>query len=111
MSLRAGEEALADWQQRWHGFNLDVKEQQQLRQLEHTRLEHIGAHRDRLGRQLDSVEGERSSISVVDLEARLQALLQNQAETLASLESGDAQPRRRRASARCPARCRAAAGR
>jgi chromosome segregation protein len=86
-NLRAGEEALTDWQQRWHSFNLDVKEQQQLRQLEHTRLEHIGAHRDRLARQLDSVEGERSSISVVDLEARLQVLLQNQAETLASLES------------------------
>lgn len=85
--LRAGEEALTDWQQRWHAFNLDVKEQQQLRQLEHTRLEHIGAHRDRLSRQLDSVEGERSSISVVDLEARLQVLLQAQAETLASLES------------------------
>ncbi|MFZ1624329.1 MAG: chromosome segregation protein SMC [Gammaproteobacteria bacterium] len=85
--LRTSEVALTDWQQRWHGFNLDVKEQQQLRQLEHTRLEHIGAHRDRLTRQLDSVEGERSSISVVDLEARLQVLLQNQAETLASLES------------------------
>ena len=85
--FRAGEADLADWQQRWHGFNLDVKEQQQLRQLEHTRLEHMGAHRDRLSRQLDSVEGERSSISVVDLEARLQVLLQNQAGTLASLES------------------------
>ena len=85
--LRSSEAALTDWQQRWHGFNLDVKEQQQLRQLEQTRLEHIGAHRDRLSRQLDSVEGERSSISVVDLEARLQVLLQNQAETLASLES------------------------
>ena len=85
--LRTSEAALTDWQQRWHGFNLDVKEQQQLRQLEHTRLEHIGAHRDRLSRQLDSVEGEKSSISVVDLEARLQVLLQNQAETLASLES------------------------
>ncbi len=85
--LRSSEAALTDWQQRWHGFNLDVKEQQQLRQLEQTRLEHIGAHRDRLSRQLDSVEGERSSISVVDLEARLQVLLQNQADTLASLES------------------------
>ena len=85
--LRASETALADWQQRWHGFNLDVKEQQQLRQLEHTRLEHMGAHRDRLSRQLDSVEGERSSISIVDLEARLQVLQQNQAETLASLDA------------------------
>ncbi|MCL4792695.1 MAG: chromosome segregation protein SMC, partial [Gammaproteobacteria bacterium] len=86
--LRASEAALADWQQRWHGFNLDVKEQQQLRQLENTRLEHMGAHRDRLSRQLDTVEGERSSISVVDLEARLQVLVQNQTATLASLESG-----------------------
>ncbi|MCB1706946.1 MAG: chromosome segregation protein SMC, partial [Halioglobus sp.] len=85
--LRSSEAALTDWQQRWHGFNLDVKEQQQLRQLEQTRLEHIGAHRDRLSRQLDSVEGEKSSISVVDLEARLQVLLRNQADTLASLES------------------------
>jgi chromosome segregation protein len=84
---RASEAALADWQQRWHGFNLDFKEQQQLRQLEHTRLEHMGAHRDRLARQLDSVEGERSSISIVDLEARLQVLQQNQAETLASLDA------------------------
>ena len=85
--LLASEAALADWQQRWHAFNLDVKEQQQLRQIEHTRLEHMGAHRDRLTRQLDSVEGERSSIAVVDLEARLQVLLQRQAETLSGLES------------------------
>jgi chromosome segregation protein len=85
--LRTSEAALTDWQQRWHAFNLDVKEQQQLRQLEQTRLEHIGAHRDRLSRQLESVEGERSSISVVDLEARLRVLLQNQSETLTGLES------------------------
>ncbi len=85
--LLASEAALADWQQRWHVFNLDVKEQQQLRQIEHTRLEHIEAHRDRLTRQLDSVEGERSSIAVADLEARLLLLLQRQTETLASLES------------------------
>lgn len=86
--LRKSEEALADWQQRWHAFNLDVKEQQQFRQLEHTRLEHMGAHRDRLSRQLESVEGERSSISVVDLEARLHVLVENQTGTLATLESG-----------------------
>jgi len=79
--LQAGERALDDWQDQWHTFNLDVKEQQQARQVEQTRLEHLEAHHARLTRQLESVEGERLSISVVDLEARLEARLVLQRET------------------------------
>ncbi|MEO8223621.1 MAG: chromosome segregation protein SMC [Gammaproteobacteria bacterium] len=71
--LQASELSLAAWQEEWHAFNLDVKEQQQTRQVEQTRLEHLEAHQTRLERQLQSVEGERQSISVVDLEARLSA--------------------------------------
>ena len=79
--LQAGETALDAWQDEWHRFNLDVKEQQQARQVEQTRLEHLEAHKVRLERQLHSVEGERQSISVVDLEARLIAQDRLQAET------------------------------
>ena len=71
--LQASDVGLHAWQDEWHTFNLDVKEQQQARQVEQTRLEHLEAHRVRLDRQLQSVEGERLSISVVDLEARLTA--------------------------------------
>ena len=73
IGLQASEAGLDAWQDEWHTFNLDVKEQQQARQVEQTRLEHLDAHRVRLDRQLQSVEGERLSISVVDLEARLTA--------------------------------------
>lgn len=69
--LQASEAALDAWQEEWHTFNLDVSEQQQARQVEQTRLEHLEAHQGRLERQLQSVEGERLSISVVDVEARL----------------------------------------
>ncbi len=79
--LQAGEMALDAWQDEWHKFNLDVKEQQQSRQVEQTRLEHLEAHKARLERQLHTVEGERQSISVVDLEARLVAQDGLQAET------------------------------
>ncbi|MEO8444076.1 MAG: chromosome segregation protein SMC [Gammaproteobacteria bacterium] len=78
--LQAGESSLDVWQEEWHAFNLDVKEQQQTRQVEQTRLEHLEAHQARLERQLQSVEGERQSISVVDLEARLTAQDTLQAE-------------------------------
>jgi len=79
--LQDSEASLDAWQEQWHAFNLDVKEQQQARQVEQTRLEHLEAHQSRLDRQLQSVEGERLSISVVDLEARLAAQDQLQAET------------------------------
>jgi len=79
--LQASEAALDAWQDEWHAFNLDVKEQQQARQVEQTRLEHLDAHQVRLERQLQSVEGERLSISVVDIEARLIAQDNLQAET------------------------------
>lgn len=79
--LQAGESALDAWQEQWHTFNLDVKEQQQNRQVEQTRLEHLEAHQVRLDRQLQSVEGERLSISIVDLEARLSAQDRLQADT------------------------------
>ncbi len=82
LALLQGSEASLDaWQEQWHTFNLDVKEQQQARQVEQTRLEHLEAHQTRLDRQLQSVEGERLSISVVDLEARLAAQDQLQADT------------------------------
>ena len=80
-SLQASEAALDAWQDEWHTFNLDVKEQQQSRQVEQTRLEHLEAHQARLERQLQSVEGERLSISVVDIEARLIAQDKLQADT------------------------------
>ena len=79
--LQASETALDAWQEQWHSFNLDVKEQQQTRQVEQTRLEHLEAHQARLDRQLQSVESERQSISVVDLEARLVAQDRLQADT------------------------------
>ncbi|MEQ1800411.1 MAG: chromosome segregation protein SMC [Gammaproteobacteria bacterium] len=79
--LQASEGALDVWQDEWHTFNLDVKEQQQSRQVEQTRLEHLEAHQVRLERQLQSVEGERLSISVVDIEARLSAQDKLQADT------------------------------
>lgn len=79
--LQASEAALDVWQEEWHTFNLDVKEQQQSRQVEQTRLEHLEAHQARLERQLQSVEGERLSISVVDIEARLVAQDKLQADT------------------------------
>ncbi len=79
--LQAGETAVDAWQDEWHTFNLDVKEQQQARQVEQTRLEHLEAHQTRLERQLTSVEGERLSISVVDLAARLSAQDKLQADT------------------------------
>jgi chromosome segregation protein len=78
--LQASEADLDSWQEAWHAFNLDVKEQQQSGQLERTRLEHLEAHRSRLERQLQSVEGERKSMSVVDVEARLIAQDRTQAE-------------------------------
>ncbi len=80
-ALQASEAALDAWQDEWHTFNLDVKEQQQSRQVEQTRLEHLEAHQGRLDRQLQSVEGERLSISVVDIEARLIAQDKLQADT------------------------------
>ena len=83
--LQASETALDAWQEQWHSFNLDVKEQQQTRQVEQTRLEHLEAHQARLDRQLQSVESERQSISVVDLEARLVAQDRLQADTQRSL--------------------------
>jgi len=79
--LQASEAALDAWQDEWHAFNLDVKEQQQSSQVEQTRLEHLEAHQVRLERQLQSVEGEQLSISVVDIEARLIAQDKLQAET------------------------------
>ena len=79
--LQASETALDGWQEQWHSFNLDVKEQQQTRQVEQTRLEHLEAHQARLDRQLQSVEGERQSISVLDLEARLVSQDRLQADT------------------------------
>ena len=79
--LKDAEGALAAWQEEWHAFNLDVKEQQQSGQVEQTRLEHLEAHQGRLERQLQSVEGERHSISVGDVEARLIAQDRIQAET------------------------------
>jgi chromosome segregation protein len=83
--LQSSEAALDGWQEEWHGFNLDVKEQQQARQVEQTRLEHMEAHQVRLERQLQSVEGERLSISVVDLQARLSAQDVLHAETQRSV--------------------------
>ena len=87
-ALQASETALDGWQDHWHTFNLDVKEQQQTRQVEQTRLEHLEAHQARLDRQLQSVEGERQSISVLDLEARLVAQdgLQTDTQRLLSAE-------------------------
>ncbi len=86
--LQASETALDAWQEEWHTFNLDVKEQQQTSQVEQTRLEHLDAHQLRLDRQLQSVEGERQSISVVDLEARLiaQDTLQTETQRLLTAE-------------------------
>jgi len=88
--LHASEAALDAWQEAWHAFNLDVKEQQQSRQVEQTRLEHLEAHQIRLERQLKSMEGERLSISVVDIEARLiaQDKLQAEAQLSLSAEAG-----------------------
>lgn len=83
--LQESESALDAWQQSWHAFNLDIKQHQQDRQVEQTRLEHLDAHRERLGRQLESVEGERRSISVVEIEARLGAQDRIQADTQLSL--------------------------
>ena len=83
--LQASEGALNAWQESWHAFNLDIKEHQQNRQVEQTRLEHLGAHQQRLGRQLESVQGERQSISVVEIEARLSAQDKIRADTQQSL--------------------------
>lgn len=85
--LKEGEQALTTWQEDWHAFNLEVREQQQARQVEQTRLEHLDAHASRLNRQLEAVEGVRSSISIVDLEARLVAISARQAESLDLLRS------------------------
>lgn len=94
--LRNQETALSAWQEQWHAFNLDVKEQQQSRTIAETRLEHLAAHRDRLLKQLESVEGERQSIDRVEMEARLsaqhsiqtdsQALVEQEARALEAVE-------------------------
>ncbi|MEZ5566127.1 MAG: AAA family ATPase [Gammaproteobacteria bacterium] len=85
--LQASESALNAWQESWHAFNLDVKEHQQNRQVEQTRLEHLGAHKARLEKQLQSVEGERRSISIVEVEARLNAQDKIQTDVQLSLTS------------------------
>src|SRR5690606_14617399 len=56
--LQEAEEALDGWQERWTAYNLDLKEHQHGRQVEQTRLEHLQANLEQLGRRLEVLAGE-----------------------------------------------------
>lgn len=71
--LVEAERALNAWQEGWQSFNLEIREQQQICQVEQTRLEHLIAHQERLTRRIGEVDSERSTISLVDIRARLAA--------------------------------------
>jgi chromosome segregation protein len=86
-ALTAAESELSVWQESWQAFNLEAREHQQVRQVEETRLEHLDAHRLRLERQLQTVDSECSSISVVDLGARIAAQIGVQDQSAAATAS------------------------
>jgi chromosome segregation protein len=73
VSLQRAEEALEQWQNSWHEFNLGVKELQQASQIEHTRVEHLTAQLAQLHRQQQSLENDHKQILRSDLDARLNA--------------------------------------
>jgi chromosome segregation protein len=70
-ALRRAENALEEWQDTWHEFNIEAREYQQAVQVERTRIEHLEAQLASLQRQLTSLEVEQAGIAVAGIEQRL----------------------------------------
>ncbi|MCC5793342.1 MAG: chromosome segregation protein SMC [Chromatiales bacterium] len=100
---QAAEQRLADWQQRWHELNLAIREQERIREVEQTRIEHQQSARERLDRQIAAYSAEHGAISLELLERQLteaeQARLEAQQRVdglsgqLAQLSTGIAEQR------------------
>lgn len=86
-SLRKAEDALEQWQDKWHEFNLGVKELQQASQVERTKAEHLEAQLSQLGRQRNSLEHDRGQIRLDDLERRLETQGSSERETQDRVEA------------------------
>ncbi len=69
--LERAKAALDEWQNRWHEFNLDLKEHQQTTEVEQTRISHLEADRARLQRQAELLVHERSRLGIDNQESQV----------------------------------------
>ncbi len=90
-SLRQSEEGLGQWQDKWHEFNLGLKELQQVAQVERTRAEHLAEQLAQLERQRDSLDQDHDRIRLEELERR--AAAQERSEEEAQGKAGQLENR------------------
>ncbi|HEY6642932.1 chromosome segregation protein SMC [Povalibacter sp.] len=90
-ALSLVEESMQDWQERWEDFNRESRsasektqvEKARIEQLEH-QLERLSAQRERLGKELET-------LGTADIEIRIEALLEQEAQALNAGESAATQ--------------------
>ena len=82
-ALRQVEEASEEWQGGWEEVTDALAETERLEEVEEARLGHLGSQRQRLELERKKLVTERAELRTVDLEQRLDALVENE-EVLSS---------------------------
>jgi len=85
--LQDAERALEDWQRRWHELSLQGREQEQVRQVEQTRIGHLQSDQARLQRQVAAYSAEHGAILLEHFEQQLDASGRKHEEARHKLEA------------------------
>ncbi|HEX5056888.1 MAG TPA: chromosome segregation protein SMC, partial [Gammaproteobacteria bacterium] len=87
LRLTQAEQAMADWQQSWEGFNRDDAAVTQSVQVEQTRQHQLGQQLERLNLRLQKLNEERANQSTAELEAQQQGLAAEESRHGAAMDA------------------------
>jgi chromosome segregation protein len=86
-ALKQAEQALADWQQRWDAFAREQSEANRAAEVERTRLDYLDRQCLEVSQRLKELEQERTRLDMSQLASAADALVQQQEEQKAKVES------------------------
>ncbi len=90
-ALSLVEESMQDWQERWEDFNRESRAASEKTQVEKARIEQLEHQLERLNSQRDRLGKELETLGTTDMELRIEALLEQEAQALNAGESAAAQ--------------------
>ncbi|HMN45727.1 MAG TPA: chromosome segregation protein SMC [Povalibacter sp.] len=90
-ALSLVEESMQDWQERWEDFNRESRAASEKTQVEKARIEQLEHQLERLRTQRERLAREMETLGTADMELRIEALLEQEAQALNAGESAASQ--------------------
>ncbi len=90
-ALSLAEESMQDWQQRWEDFNRESRVASEKTQVERARIEQLEHQLERLRAQRERLAGELETLGSSDIEARIEALQEQEIQARSTGEAAAAQ--------------------